>query len=171
MGADVTTDVAGDWPATIVLGQKSGSPETKVLVDEPSVSDSATFVRLVHAANWAMDADLGTNDDDGDYSGIFGDTPYLGIAKQGSLSKQGYAALQPLGGAPLILETTTSKEVRLTVNANTDVNEKYTLFTVGSDSKTSLLSCDDMAAPGPDHLTPCTLLSDGDTLAAAAPAK
>ncbi len=167
VGADVKTDIPGEWPATIVLGQKSGTPETKVLIDEPSISNTTTFVRLVHAANWAMDADLGTNDDDGNYSGIFGDTPYLGTAKQGTLSKQGYATLDPLGGAPLILQTTTSKEVRLTINANTDVDEKYTLFTVGTDKQTSLLACDDEATPGNDHLTPCSLLNDGDTLAPA----
>jgi len=51
IGTDVKADIAGEWPATIVLGQKSGSPEIKVLTDEPSVSASATFIRLVHTTN------------------------------------------------------------------------------------------------------------------------
>lgn len=170
-GADVLADVPGEWPATIVLGQKAGKTEVRVLTDEPSLSGTATFVRLVHAASWAMDADLGSTDDDGDYVSIFGDTPFLGTAKQGTLSPQGYVATDPLAGTPLVLRTTTSKDVRLSLNASTDVNEKYSLFTLGDDTQSSLLACDDAATPGSDHLTPCTTLGDGDTLSAIAPLK
>jgi hypothetical protein len=152
-------DISGDWPATIVLGSRSGVPEVSVLVDEPSLSDTMSFVRLVHAADWSTDAaDLGTDVGDGVFNDVFHDTPFLGIAKVGALSKQGYAALDPLRGATVTLCTTTMKETRATAVLSTGASQKLTIFSVGDDSKTTLLACDDAADAGPNHLTPCHML-------------
>ena len=175
VGADVTVaDSLGEWPATILLGEKAGAPLLRVLVDEPSVSSMSTFMRFVHAADWVMDADLGQLLPDccGDttYDGVFVDTPYLNIAKSGDqLSKQGFAVLDPLNGISMVLQTTKSADVRATVTVNTDVNEKFSVFTMGTDAASSMLFCDDVADPGKDHLTPCTVVNDGDTFTGVEP--
>jgi hypothetical protein len=166
VGADVTvSDIPGEWPATIVLGQRAGAPELRVLVDEDSLSDTSTFLRLVHAADWSTDADLGGPDGNGDFQSIFGDTPFLSTAKIGSLSKQGYAALDPIDNGTLILRTTTTQQVRVTVTVTANVDDKYTVFTMGNDQTSSLLFCDDGAQTGSDHLTPCVALADGASTA------
>jgi hypothetical protein len=147
-------DIMGEWPATIVLANKGGAAMMHVLVDEPSLSTTSTFVRLVHAADWSMDADMGTDDGSG-YDGVFLDAPFLGIAKQGALSPQGYAALDPLQNATITLRTNKTQEDRASATLSTDVNQKFTIFSLGDDSNTTLLVCDDAAMPGDDQLTPC----------------
>jgi hypothetical protein len=147
-------DILGEWPATIVLASKAGAPMMKVLVDEPSLSDSSAFVRLVHAADWTMDADLGTDDGSG-FTDVFQDAPFLGIAKQGAVSPQGYAALDPTQNVNVTLRTTKTQEDRASVTLSYDVDQKFTIFSMGDDTMSALLVCDDAATPGADFLTPC----------------
>jgi hypothetical protein len=152
-------DVPGDWPATILLGAQSGVVKVALIADEPSVSDTASFVRLVHAADWQNDAaDLGTDLGTGVFNDLFHDTPFLSTAKVGALSKQGYAALDPMHNATISLLTTSMQETRATAVLSTAPRQKITIFSVGDDSKTLLLACDDAAETGIDYLTPCTLL-------------
>jgi hypothetical protein len=153
------SDVPGDWPATIVIGARSGVPQVALLPDEPSISNTASFVRLVHAADWTDDAaDLGTDLGNGVFNDVFHDTPFLGIARVGALSKQGYAALDPMSKATITLRTTTMQDTRATALFSTGPGQKLTIFSVGDDSKTSLLVCNDAADSAIDYLTPCQIL-------------
>jgi hypothetical protein len=152
-------DVPGDWPATLLLGAQSGVVSVALLADEPSISDTSSFVRLIHAADWQNDAaDLGTDLGNGVFNDLFHDTPFLGIARVGALSKQGYAALDPMSNATITLCTTAMKETRATAVLSTGPRQKLTIFSVGDDSKSALLVCNDAADSGLDFLTPCHFL-------------
>ena len=105
------------------------------------------------------------------YNAVFINTlPYLGTAKVGTGAISAAATPRSIRckASRSCSPTRRRKMFALTITATTDVNEKYSVFTLGTEAMTSVLICDDVAAATADHLTPGSVFNDGDTFQDAA---